>query len=69
MYRCVKFRLEIIQNIRHNSFYVFCTAGPKMTFDVEIFRQTEDKSLNSWVDDDLFPSLIEILYDFVPFRT
>lgn len=69
MYSCIKFRLEKIRNIIHNSFYVFYATGPKMTLDVEIFRQIKDKSLNICVDGYLFPSLIEILYDFVPFLT
>jgi hypothetical protein len=35
-------------------------------FDVERFRHIKDKSRDSCVDGNLFPSLIQLLYDFVP---
>jgi hypothetical protein len=44
----------------------FILLAWRWPFDVERFRQIKDKSLNSCVDGNLFPSLIEILHDFVP---
>jgi hypothetical protein len=43
----------------------FIPLAWRLPFDVETFRQIKDKELNSCVDGNIFPSLIQILYDFV----